>query len=295
MAKYRFSGHETFVCKEFWLKKGYDFVNTGNRFSDENAVLNLGVGKNMVSSIRFWMKSFGLINEDDELTEFANYIFDDNGADPFIEDIATKYLLHYQLIKTNFASIFNIVFNKYRKERSEFTKELLHNFLKAEILESSEAYVYNQRTFDSDISVLIRTYLKPNATEGKIEIEDDFSRLLIDLNYIRKTREKLDSNSKTIEWFKIESEKRETLPVEVLLFSILDNPKFDDLISFKGLFTESNSPGQIFALNKDGLYSLIQNSAKRFDEVVFSDTSGVQMLKLESNINKWDLLNGYYL
>lgn len=57
--KYTFSGHETFQCRHLWLKKGYDFVKANRSFNDEDAVLILGVGKNMVNSIRFWMKAFG--------------------------------------------------------------------------------------------------------------------------------------------------------------------------------------------------------------------------------------------
>ena len=52
-----FSGHESFVCKSHWLKRGYDFVNAGNNFNDDEAVVHLGVGKNMVASIRFWLKN----------------------------------------------------------------------------------------------------------------------------------------------------------------------------------------------------------------------------------------------
>ena len=62
--KYTFSGHETFQCKNMWLKKGYDFVKAGKSFNDDTAVVDLGVGKNMVASIKFWLKSFGIIDED---------------------------------------------------------------------------------------------------------------------------------------------------------------------------------------------------------------------------------------
>jgi hypothetical protein len=48
MSNYRFSGHETFIIRSFWQKKGYDFLNNGGKFSDEDAVVKLGVGKNMV-------------------------------------------------------------------------------------------------------------------------------------------------------------------------------------------------------------------------------------------------------
>ena len=57
--KFTFSGHDSFQCRHLWLKKGFDFVKSGKSFSDEDAVVILGVGKNMVNSIRFWMKAFG--------------------------------------------------------------------------------------------------------------------------------------------------------------------------------------------------------------------------------------------
>ena len=50
--KYCFSGHETFSCRSYWPKKGYDFLNNGNKFNDNDALVKLGVGKNMVSSIK---------------------------------------------------------------------------------------------------------------------------------------------------------------------------------------------------------------------------------------------------
>ena len=51
--KYTFSGHESFPCKSLWLKKGYDFVIQEKDFNSPNAVVDLGVGKNMVSSIKW--------------------------------------------------------------------------------------------------------------------------------------------------------------------------------------------------------------------------------------------------
>lgn len=60
LERYVFSGHESFPCKSLWLKKGYDFVSEDNDFNSADAVVKLGVGKNMVASIRYWMKAFGL-------------------------------------------------------------------------------------------------------------------------------------------------------------------------------------------------------------------------------------------
>ncbi|MGE0086255.1 MAG: DUF4007 family protein [Desulfococcaceae bacterium] len=62
MIKFSFSGHEKFHCRQFWLKKGYDFLTAGKNFSDDDAVVALGVGRNMANSIRYWMKVFDLVN-----------------------------------------------------------------------------------------------------------------------------------------------------------------------------------------------------------------------------------------
>ena len=53
---YRYSGHETFPCRYTWLPKAVRGLTTnGQLFSDEDAAMvALGVGKNMVRSIRFW-------------------------------------------------------------------------------------------------------------------------------------------------------------------------------------------------------------------------------------------------
>lgn len=121
--KYTFSGHESFQCRHLWLKKGYDFVNKKKLFNDEDAVVELGVGKNMVNSIRFWMKAFNLLTTADELTDFAHKLLSDDGYDPYMEDEGTLWLLHYQLVKKGFASTYSIVFNELRREKIEFTKD----------------------------------------------------------------------------------------------------------------------------------------------------------------------------
>ena len=59
----RFSGHESFPLRFGWLAKGVRFCRqrpTG--FSaDADAMVDLGVGKNMVRSIRFWALEAGMI------------------------------------------------------------------------------------------------------------------------------------------------------------------------------------------------------------------------------------------
>lgn len=80
--KYTFSGHESFPCKTLWLKKGYDFVKGQKNFNDPTAVVDLGVGKNMVSAVRYWYKSFGL-NKESGTAWIADYILNSQTGKDF--------------------------------------------------------------------------------------------------------------------------------------------------------------------------------------------------------------------
>lgn len=74
-------------------KKGYEYLVGHNKFTDLDAVVKLGVGENTVQSIRFWLRAFGLLN-DDKATEIAHYLFDErDGRDPYAEDNATLWIL----------------------------------------------------------------------------------------------------------------------------------------------------------------------------------------------------------
>lgn len=48
-----FSGHETFTLRHGWLTKAVDAIETNDgAFNSDDALVELGVGKNMVRSIR---------------------------------------------------------------------------------------------------------------------------------------------------------------------------------------------------------------------------------------------------
>lgn len=76
ITKYTFSGHDSFQCRQLWLKKGYDYVQQGKNINDEDAVVKLGVRNNMVSTIRFWLKAFSIIDNKDIPTEFDKRLED---------------------------------------------------------------------------------------------------------------------------------------------------------------------------------------------------------------------------
>jgi hypothetical protein len=87
---FRFSGHETFPCRYAWLPKAVRaLASSPKALSDEeNAMVELGVGKNMVRAIRFWVQAAGMaVSRKDvyDLTEFGRELVDEGGLDPFFK------------------------------------------------------------------------------------------------------------------------------------------------------------------------------------------------------------------
>ena len=291
MQKPSFSGHESFVCRQFWLKKGFDYANSNQKFTSDTAVVDLGVGKNMVSSIRFWLKAFSLVDEDDELSSISKYLFSNTGKDPYLEDEGTLWLLHYHLIKSSKATIYDLVFNEFRKERVGFTKEQLLNFIYRKC-EEADVTAPKAKTLNSDISVLLRSYIKPTRSEG-VSIEDDFSSVLIDLNLIKHTKRR-NADEKLIDWYSFESSDRSDLPYQIILYTILDVDEERTSFTFRDLLIGKNSPGLIFALNAESLHKKINEIVERHPEISYSETAGNQVLQLSSRPDKWEILNEYY-
>ena len=285
ITKYTFSGHDSFQCRQLWLKKGYDYVQEGKNFNDEDAVVQLGVGKNMVSSIRFWLKAFNIIDNKDIPTEFGNRLFDDEkGYDPFLEDEASLWLLHYQLVKNNFASIYSIIFNEFRKEKLFFNKETFVNYVKR-IGESNPDLNFNENTVAKDFIVFANLY--KNDPESK-DVEDSFSGILSEIELLKTTGRGKE------EQFYIENVERDNLPEAVVMFTILDNSNYGNSISLNSLEFNLNSPGSIFALNRSGLMNIISDIVDEFKDITFTDQAGIKELQFKKKPDAYKILDTYY-
>ncbi|KFF01354.1 hypothetical protein IX39_12325 [Chryseobacterium formosense] len=295
LKKLTFSGHDTFHCRQLWLKKGYDFIKNGKKFVDDDAVITLGVGKNMVSAIHFWMKAFGLLDKNGNTTDFANYIFDsDNGKDPYLEDNATLWLLHYQLITQNLSSTYNYIFNDLRKERIEFTKD---NFLSFIERKSSEVGFsqFNKKTVSTDFDVFLKTY---NRTDEQVkDREDTFSGLLTDLNLLQEEKRKLD-DKRTVTYYSLPNTNRSDIPEEIILYTILDGKDFQKSISFNTISQDTDQAGLVFAIGKSALLEKIQgviaNPKYKKYGLILNDHAGIKELQFSTKPEKFEVLNNYY-
>jgi hypothetical protein len=290
--KYTFSGHDTFQCRQLWLKKGYEFVKANKSFSNESAVVDLGVGKNMVSAIFYWMKAFDLLDKEGNLTPIADYLFGEQGKDPYLEDEASHWLLHYHLIKKGLASTYNLIFNELRREKIEFTKDNFIAFVnrKAEAVGINNI---NSKTVATDFDIFVKMYKLTNS-QGK-DIEDTFSGLFTELNLLKFEARK-DERSEI--YYYIDNLEREEIPDEVVLYAILNTGGFDKSISLYAIENGKDNAGSILALSRTGLVNKLESIAtsKKFKEygISYADHAGVKELQFKIKPNPLEVLNTYY-
>jgi hypothetical protein len=283
--KYTFSGHESFQCRQLWLKKGYDFLKSGKSFSDEDAVVVLGVGKNMVASIRYWLKAFNITNLKDEITEFGDMLLGDDGFDPYLEDDASLWLLHFQLASSGYASIYNLIFNDFRKEKIQFNRDNFVAFIKRKS-ETDSNLSFNPKTVGDDFDVFKKLYLATNE-DGKAT-EDSFSGLLSDLGLVKTIGKGKD------ELCYIENSERESLPFEILLYLVAKNEQLGVSINLSTLEQDYNSPGSIFALNRSGLLAKISDATEKYKALIYTDHAGIKELQIKEKLSPFQILKDYY-
>jgi hypothetical protein len=286
MGQLSFSGHESFQCRNLWLKKGYEYSMNGGSFNDDHAVVSMGVGKNMVGSIRFWLTAFGLIDNEGGVSNLAAYLFDDtSGVDPYLEDIGTLWLLHFLLVQNDRASIYGLFFNEFRKQKIEFSREQLKQFLIKYTEEKEEKH--SENVIERDIGVMLKSYVKPTSSKSYKNMEDDYASLLVDLELIKQIPDRKD-------WYIAKSSPKASLPNKILLYSILQFKGDRDSVSLSKILNDPFSPGLIFTLDADSLVNMIKSIADEYSEVVYTDDAGIRELQIDSNLKAEKVLEDYY-
>lgn len=280
--KYTFSGHESFPCKSLWLKKGYDFVIAGNNFNSPEAVIGLGVGKNMVASIRFWLRAFGIM-ENDEITWLGNYLFDEkNGKDKYLEDIATLWLLHFNLVFSGEATLYSMFFCGVQRERTHFEREQILTYVKLRMVEAGKMTLFNMNTVKKDIGVMLQNYTLPRKPQSN----EDFSSLLIDLDLIRQSSEGKGY------YFNVDGKRKVTK--EIFLYGLLKlkEQEGDNTISFD---TIQERVGLVFCMQDYETIEMLKLLGSEYGQYfTYSDIAGIKQVQFTKELDALQVLDNYY-
>lgn len=280
--RYVFSGHESFPCKTLWLKKGYDFVAQGKNFNSPEAVIDLGVGKNMVASIRYWLKVFGVC-KNDQRTELGDYLFnDENGKDRYIEDLATLWLLHFNLVFNQEATLYHLLFCGYQKGHTQFERDQIPTYVKLDMIEAEKQNAFNENTVKKDVAVLIQNYALPR----KAQSNEDFSSMLIDLDLIRQNAEGKGY------YFNLEGKRQVMKEIFMYALLMLKEREGDNTISYD---TIQNEVGLAFCMQDHETIEMLKQLSKDYSRYMsYTDNAGIRMLQFANDLDKEQVLDDYY-
>ncbi|MBE9397447.1 DUF4007 family protein [Pontibacterium sp. N1Y112] len=281
----RFSGHETFPLRYGWLYKAVKEVKNGrkirstNKDDIERAVINMGVGKNMVSSIKYWADVCRIIetnNGSESLTKEGKYVFGGDttgdqlcGVDPYMENPATVWLIHW-LINSDYKELsatrwFFNYFNGQRFDKKQLLKALLAD------LERRQLSNFSEKTIEKDIDCLLQTYTHRVATGQKIT-EDSFSSPLTELGLLHS------GEGKSV---RAELCAHQSLPKELFAFCLIQYWKTNfgnvTTVSFDNVLSSPGSPARVFRLSQSALGDLIDATHSLTDgSISWTDTQGLR-------------------
>ena len=292
-----FSGHQTFPFRYTWLKKGYDAVKEdANVFTNDNATIILGVGKNMVQSIRHWCRVAGLIEIEGKHqknfvpTELGRYIFDDiNGFDPYLDDPATLWLIHWQIASNkNQATGWYWAFNILKKNQfnpETFSLEM-HEWAK---LQNGSMRPVSPNTLQRDVNCFIRTYCQ---SHNKVFlVEESFDCPLVELNLIHRLPDSED--------YEFQRGKKDKLPVEIFAKTLIDFWRFKynerDSLPFTELMNAPLSPGRVFRLDEDSMTTYLEQLEDLTDGALnYDETADLKQVYQHKDYDPTQLLKRYY-
>ncbi len=294
--KLTFSGHETFPFRYTWLKKVVDAVSSdGTIFTKEDALSTLGVGKNMVNSMRHWGKLTKMIEPVDDknnhgcftVTKFAKKLLSDDGWDPYLEDIATLWLLHWK-ISTNLEKATTWYFAFNCLAQIEFTKDqLMHELVSFAEANESKASV---KSIERDVTCFIRTYVASKKAKQSV-LEDSLDCPLIELSLI----EELGQQGLYV----FSRGQQQDLPDEIFTYALIDYwMKYHQdkgVLSFEDIAYGHGSPGLVFKINEDSLaYRLDGLEEHTNGELRYDETSMLRQVYRVKNVNPDKYIEKYY-
>jgi Protein of unknown function (DUF4007) len=179
--------HQSFYLRDRWLNKALKQLQEDNRFFyDKEAFEKIGLGKNMVQSLRFWVIATNVVKEEyDEqrkkvhsLTKFGSLIYQ---YDRFVQFEETSAILHYYLVTRKEPATAWFWFYNINKEKV-FTKEyLLDQFI--DWVKQVENKSVSEKSLKRDIDCLLKLYTAdPNVgdPEEVIRTPFDFMKLIVE-------------------------------------------------------------------------------------------------------------------
>lgn len=279
-----FARHETFHPRYGWVKKALDAAAKSSKvFNADDAVVELGVGKNMVRSIRFWGLAYQVITPAKDSSSriplavpsnIGHTIFADEGWDPYCELPGTHWLLHWWLLAPgSIAPVWWLAFNEF--PGVEFSDEQLEQFVLDRVRDWADPH---PSSVQKDVSCLLRMYAP--GSSSRAAFDDAIDCPSRDLRLITPTPERGH--------YRFAIGVKPTLPASVAAFAALDFVARTDssarTVTVSRLATEPGGPGRVFKLTEGALVDLLERAALEHEgSLDLTSSAGVPQLSFSDD------------
>jgi len=293
--QYSFSGHETFPFRYPWLKKGFDAVRQDGRvFLRDDAITTLGVGKNMVRSMRHWCLTAGVVEENPAESgtlrpaRLGTLLLADRGLDPYLEDPATLWLLHWEIASSRFrATTWFWTFSHFNEP--EFSREALTSAL-SKWTQTLNGKQVADSSLKRDVEVFLRTYVPSRQSRGDIA-EDSLDCPLVELGLITQAG---DGHA-----YQFRRGAQRGLVDGILVYALLRfweafSPASETL-ALHEIARQPGSPGRLFKIDESSLVERLE-AIERYTEgaVSYGETAGLRQLYRRQRLDPHEVLSEAY-
>jgi len=274
--KPQFSGHDSFPLRHGWLEKAYDAISPdgSNRpkiFNEDDNIAHFGVGRNMVTAIRFWAHCTGVLathGKEIQTAPLGDFLLGPDGHDPFLENPSSLWLLHWQFASDVKHTLAFWLFNHFNEQN--FDREILANRLK-KFAAGSGWECPAPKTLATDIGVLLANY---SMGSSKVRSNDDaLSSPLAELGLIRETEKGR---------YSLNFSAKPSLNDEVFTYAVCefwDSASSQNTISLHSLLLDPGSPGRIFMLTETDLAQRLEHIETISNgKIVWSESAGLRQL-----------------
>ncbi len=298
---YRISGHESFPCRYTWLPKAVRGLTVDPTLftDDERAMVTLGVGKNMVRSIRFWVQAAGVAAPEKKgsgyfLTDFGRVVLGDRGFDPFLEDSSTLWLLHWNL-STDYENpllAWDYLLNRWHEPELAPSSALKILFKEASRVDDGISTVTLEQHFDT----FVHTYVPTRGRKGQVQ-EDNLDCPLVELEFLLKVGERGIGKRETIYSFR--REEKPEISLELFCYALHDfwRKRHDNesTLPLREVAHGHGSPGQIFKLPEEDVRGRLDLLSPKAEGLfAYSESAQFQQVRRRKEANKTTLLKAIY-
>jgi hypothetical protein len=283
----RFSGHETFACRYAWLPKALHAINKSKSlFADEDAAMvELGVGKNMVRSIRFWMEAAGMAVTEAGRgmvpTDLGKAVFLTRPRDEFLENVTTLWLIHWKISTAEpYLLAWDLLLNRWQEP----------DFTESRVLAALRKRVESADRKASDVSLLqhfqvfLHTYVPTRGMKGELS-EDTLDCPLTELQLITRIGEReRDGSNRREPIYAFRREDKLSLTPGLFAFCVNEywqrHHPGEKTLSLRALATAEGSPGQVFKIPEQDVYTRVLDLRDVSDgRIQFNESQALPQLR----------------